>query len=194
MTAVTLFGFAQSTYVRTVRLVCVEKGVGYELVALDFGAESHRATHPYLKMPALRHGDLWLFETLAVASYLNAAFDGPGLEPASAAGRARMLQWISAANAYLYEATVGAAKSGAVDDTALDHASALLLPVEAALAGSPFLAGDDLSLADLFLLPMLLYADQAIGGSRLCSRLPAVAGWMHRLRDRPSVLNTRAEE
>lgn len=191
MPAVQLMGFAQSTYVRTARLVCEEKGIDYALLPLDFRGESHRAVHPYLRMPVLRHGDLCLFETLAIASYLNAAFDGPDLEPGPPAARARMLQWISVANAYLYEPIVGRlGKADGAEDSALAEAVSQLRPVEAVLLESPFLAGDRLTLADLFLLPMLLYAGDVFDDSRLHASLPALGGWLERLRERPGVRRT----
>lgn len=77
MATVDLFGYAPSTYVRTARLVCEEKEIAYSLVPLEFRADSHRDVHPFLKMPALRHGDTVLFETLAIAIYLNEQFPGP---------------------------------------------------------------------------------------------------------------------
>jgi glutathione S-transferase len=43
-------------------------------------------------MPALTHGDVTLYETLAVTQYTDGAFDGPALQPADPAGRARMSQ------------------------------------------------------------------------------------------------------
>jgi len=54
MTPIKIFGFAASTYVRTARLVCLEKDVPYELLALEFGAASHRALHDPVFTPAAR--------------------------------------------------------------------------------------------------------------------------------------------
>lgn len=191
MKTVELFGFSPSTFVRTARLVCEEKGIEYALVPLEFRADSHRDVHPFLKMPSLRHGDISLFETLAIVIYLNEEFPGPDLEASTAVGRARMFQWISASNDYLYDGIVGnLSKSETLDPKVVDDAKSLLQPVEQALAKDPYLAGDELTLADLFLLPMLLYAETVIGNPQLLSSLPNVAGWLGRLRNRPSVLGT----
>lgn len=193
MAVVELFGFAQSTYVRTARLVCEEKGIQYSLLPLEFREESHRAVHPYLRMPALRHGKLVLFETLAIAMYVNEQFPGPNLDAGTVAERAKGYQWISTSNDYIYKGIVGAiAKSDSVDPRVIDDAAPLLLPFDRALAKHDYLVGDELTLADLFLLPMLLFADKAIDKADWLSPLPHVADWLNRLKDRPSVISTEA--
>lgn len=191
MNKVQIFGFAPSTYVRTARLICEEKGIEYSLEPLEFQEESHRAVHPYLRMPALRYGDVTLFETLAIAIYLNEEFSGPDLEAGKALERARMFQWISAASDYFYgDIVVPLALADTPDPQTAEVAIALLRPVDRALAAQPYLAGDDLTLADLFLLPMLLYAEKAIGDARLFAPLADLSGWLGRLRERPSVSST----
>lgn len=193
MTTVKIFGFAPSTYVRTARLVCEEKEIAYELVPLDFQSPSHAALHPFLKMPSMQHADASLFETLAIVTYLNEEFPGPDLEAGSGPGRARMLQWISAANDYLYADVVGRfAKADEVDPKAVEQARLVLTPVDRALAQQPFLAGDELTLADLFVLPMLLYTEKAVGDAKWLSALPDLSRWLDGLRDRPSVHATEA--
>jgi glutathione S-transferase len=106
MANVEIFGFAPSTYTRTVLLIVGEKGVAATLSPLDFRADSHRAVHPFLKMPALRHGDVRLYETAAIAVYLDEAFPGPRLQPRAPAERALMWQWITSAVDYFYRPLV----------------------------------------------------------------------------------------
>lgn len=79
MPDIEIHGFAQSTYVRTARMVCVEKGASHELVSLDFRSDPHRALHPFLRMQIIRCGDVLLLETLAIASYLDDTIGGPTL-------------------------------------------------------------------------------------------------------------------
>jgi len=50
----------------------------------------------------LRHDDFTVYETSAIASYVDDAFAGPRLTPQDVQGRARMNQWISAVNSYHY--------------------------------------------------------------------------------------------
>ena len=42
MTEIVLYGFPQSTYVRTARLACEEKGVAHVLESIEFGGAAHR--------------------------------------------------------------------------------------------------------------------------------------------------------
>ena len=102
MSDVIVFGPPQSTYTRTVRMALEEKGVDYELAEVDFGSESHRAVHPFVKVPAFRHGDVHLYETAAISYYISATFDGISLTPSDTLGRARMLGWMSATIDYIY--------------------------------------------------------------------------------------------
>jgi glutathione S-transferase len=158
MSPVLIFGFAGSTYVRVARAICVEKGIPYELVPVEFLAESHRARHPFLKMPALEHEGTSLFETLAIATYLDGLSATPALQPADPVARATMMQWISVAIDYLYTDLVRALLEETVADGAVATAVRDLDVLERRLSASAFLAGDRLSLADLFVAPMVEFA------------------------------------
>ena len=47
----------------------------------DLKKPEHLARHPYGRIPAMRHGDVELFESTAICAYVNGAFDGPSLVP-----------------------------------------------------------------------------------------------------------------
>ena len=191
MATVELFGFAQSTYVRTARLVCEYKSIDYVLLPLEFGQESHRIVHPFLRMPAMRHSKLLLFETLAIATYLNEQFPGPNLAAGTAAKRAHILQWISAANDYVYQGVVAKlAKAESIDPKIVDATVPLLRPFDQALAQHDYLVGDTLTLADLFLFPMLSYTNAAVATPEWLAPLPQIATWLHRLEKHPSTIAT----
>ena len=71
MTDVTLYGPRWSAYTRTAILALMEKGVAHEVEEVDFSGgkgmpPEHLARHPFAKVPALRHGDFWLYETSAI--------------------------------------------------------------------------------------------------------------------------------
>ena len=76
-----IIGSARSTYTRVVRMVCEEKRIDYDLTECALGAPELRAIHPLGKMPVLRHGDVRLFESKAIATYLDRSFPGPQLLP-----------------------------------------------------------------------------------------------------------------
>ena len=191
MKHVELFGFAGSTYVRTARMVCAEKHVDYELKPLEFRQPSHRALHPFLRMPVMRVGDLVLYESLAIATYLDDAFDGPALVPDTPVGRARMLQWISTCSDYVYTDLVQAllkAEDPSDDDVATARRD--LEVVDRQLASAPFLLGNDLYLCDLFLAPMIEFAHGR--KASLFAGLDGLAAWRQRITARSSFKGTQA--
>ena len=103
MSKAVIYGPAYSTFARTVRLALEEKGADYDIVEVDIltGAHQtpeHLARHPFGKVPAFEHDGFALYETDAIARYVNQAFDGPELEPGDARARARMNRpWPSSA-------------------------------------------------------------------------------------------------
>ena len=58
-------------------MVCEEKGIEYTLTETAIFAPELFSVHPLGKMPALRHGDVCLFESKAIATYLDRVFVGP---------------------------------------------------------------------------------------------------------------------
>ena len=104
MADVTVYGFPISTYVNVVRLVLTHKGVPFDFHDLEpeMGGPRHLALHPFGRVPILDHAGFRLYETAAIAAYVDEAFTGPALQPTNAQERARMNQWISALNGYYY--------------------------------------------------------------------------------------------
>ena len=171
-----LYGADYSVYVRIARLALLEKGVSHGLVPVDIFAkderrDSHLARHPFGKIPALEHGDFHLYETGAITRYVDEAFDGPALQPADAKMRARMNQIISIADGYLYQQLVWGLyveciekpKRGETPDAgrvekARDVALVSLAVLAGLLADQRWMCGDRLTLADVYLAPMIDYA------------------------------------
>lgn len=199
-----LYGFPQSTYVRTVRLALVEKGIDYDLTPTGFSSERLIELHPFRRIPAFQHDTLTLFETTAICRYIDDAFNGPALTPPDVDGRARMEQWISVINAYLdppairvivieritrpmQNETTDEAKCAAAKPLA-DHALSVL---DGALNGKDFLAGDAVSLADFFLLPILFYFRQMPEGIEILPGHKNLQEWYTRMEKRPSFARTQ---
>lgn len=194
---VTLFGPAPSSYVRTARLVCEEKQIPYALRDLEFGSSEHRSRHPYARVPCLEHGELRLWETQAIARYLDEAFPGPSLTPDTAAQRGRMEQWISALNCYIYPQAVAAYALRYIfpgEDGPDQQAIAAAVPAMAgdfahldrALAASTWLVGEQLTLADLFVFPAVGTAVLFPEGRRLLAEHHHLARALAALAERPS--------
>jgi glutathione S-transferase len=204
MTKPTVYGFPQSTYVRTVRLACEEKSIDYELVPTGFSSEGLSDLNPFRRIPAFCHGAFSLYETSAICRYIDAAFDGPSLIPADSKAQARMEQWISVVNAYIdppvirdivIERITRPLQNRPVDEEkcrdAKPRAAHALGVIEAALDGNEFLAGDSISLADFFLLPILYYFRDLPEGKEILSDLPRLGNWYQRMHERPSFTATQ---
>lgn len=203
MSDITIYGVPQSTYVRTARMAAAEKGVSYDLEGVEMKSEAHLRLHPFGRMPAMRHGDLLLYETSAIARYIDEAFDGPALQPEDVRDRARMEQWISVVVDYVYDAAIrryvlqfvfpkgadGKPDMGVIR-TAIPEVQHQLGVFDAALAGGGFLAGPALSLADLFLAPILFYVGKMPKGEKLLAECPNLARHIKSMEQRPSFAAT----
>ncbi len=199
MAEVVVYGNPLSTYTRTARMALEEKGVAYELEPVDHRAPEYRQTHPFGKIPAMRHGDFLLYETMAICRYIDEAFDGPALQPAQAQARARMMQWVSATLDYFYPAMIRklvferllAPVQGRDADEALvaesvpeiEHQAEVLA---AALEGRSYLTGEAATIADLFVFPVLFYVNFAPEGRTILDGAPALAAWLGRMSERAS--------
>lgn len=203
MTKLTIYGFPQSTYVRTARMACEEKGAPYELSMLGFSSDALPELHPFRKIPAARHGDVHLYETSAICRYVDAAFDGPAIVPADPAAAARMEQWISVVNAYVdppvirqivSERVVRKMQGGQIDEdkcaAAVPLARHALSVVNDRLAASAYLAGAEISIADFFLLPIIFYFRSMPEGAAMLPDFAALTDWYDRVEARPGAQAT----
>jgi glutathione S-transferase len=204
MADVKVYGFAQSTYVRTVRLVLEEKAVDYDLVPVEFGSDALLAVQPFGKIPALAHGGFGLYETSAICRYIDETFDGLALTPSDAQGRARMEQWISAVNGY-YDTDmirhvvierVAAPRMGREPDEAkiadaLPRIEREVEILEAWLDDPTFLAGRMVTIADFFLTPIMAYFSMMPEGEPLVAGKEAIQRWWQHMQARPSFAATQ---
>lgn len=183
MSTITIYGFAGSTYVRTARMACVEKGLDAELEGFEFRSESHRALHPFLKMPAARFNRQAVFETLAILEALEDACGEPPLFPRRGAERIRNATWISAACDYLYPALT----AGEIDPGA---AATVVAPFDVALGEMPWLAGTAIGAADLFAAPIISYGRNS--APELLDDHANLGRWFAAVQARPSFRDTEA--
>src|SRR5437899_1332643 len=98
MPALEIIGIPQSNYVWVVRMVCEEKGVPYEHRPDRPHSPAIDAIHPFGKVPVMRHGDVELCESKAIATYIDRVFDGPKVIPEDPARAAVVEQWVSLGN------------------------------------------------------------------------------------------------
>jgi glutathione S-transferase len=206
-----IYGPGLSTYVRTVRLVCEEKSAAYELVEIDIMQGGHKAPeylarHPFGRVPAFEHDGFALYETSAITRYLDAVLPGPSLTPADPKGAARMQQVIAVVDSYAYGSMISAIViqrvvmpmvGGTTDETiiaaALPTAIVSLQALEDLLGDQAYLAGAELSLADLHLAPVMAYYTATPEGQGLMPGYPGLARWWAAISARPSMVKTQPQ-
>jgi glutathione S-transferase len=198
-----IIGSTRSSYTRVVRMVCEEKGIGYDLTETLLGAAEIRALHPFGKMPVLRHGDLVLCESKAIATYLDRAFDRPRLIPSEPREAALTEQWISLVNtaidpllvrryllSYAAPKTADGKPDRALIETLLPDVRSQLALLDAAVAPTNHLVGDQFTLADIYLLPMLFYLKLLPESGPLLAPSTALGRYLETHAARPSYIST----
>jgi glutathione S-transferase len=202
MPEIEIFGARQSTYVRVVWMTCEEKGASYVIRPADPHSAEIRALHPFGRIPAVRHGDRVLFESKAIATYLDRIFDGPRLIPDDPYEAAVVEQWVSAVNttvepiwtlyfrAHVFPKGPDGQPDSKVIGGQLEPMRHTVGVLESVLSSSEYLAGDHFSLADIALLPALHYFHQFPESREMVAEAPALGGYYERLRQRPSAIAT----
>jgi len=174
MSKMTLWGFDGSTYVRTVKMLLAEKRfTDFEQVPLNVLSgeprnPEHLARHPFGKVPVLDHDGTRILETSAIVRYLNDVLPGTSLVPATPKDRARMDMVVGLLDSYGYGAMIGGiaayhlfpdfvgGKNESMRKAGNENARKVVDLAMKTKGGSTFIAGD-LSLADLFLAPVVFY-------------------------------------
>ncbi|MER8993794.1 glutathione S-transferase family protein [Mesorhizobium sp. M0074] len=199
-----VYGADYSVYVRIVRLVLEEKGVGYELVPVDvFAADGipgwYFEHQPFGRIPAFEHDGFRLYETGAIARYVDEAFGGPALQPVEARPRARLNQITGLLDAYAYRTMVWDVAVERLEKTPPDEAvianglrqaRTALQALSSLKAEGPWLLGTDLTLADLHAAPIIGYFVKVAEGQALLAEFAEIRDWYARITQRANFAKT----
>jgi glutathione S-transferase len=174
MSEMTLWGFDGSTYVRTVKMLLAEKGftefrqVPLNVLQGEPKSPEHLQRHPFGKVPVIDHDGMRILETTAITRYLNDVLPGKSLIPSAPKDRARMDMILGIIDSYGYAALLEGVcgyhlfpdfvggKSDAARSSGIKQGRTSLKLAMETKGSSPFLAGE-LSLADLYLAPIMFY-------------------------------------
>jgi glutathione S-transferase len=197
-----IIGVPFSNYVRSIRMLCEEKGVAYKLTPSRPHTPEVKAIHPAGQIPCMRHGDIALFESKAIATYIDKAFPGPKFIPDDAAGAAKVEQWTSYGNAkvdkwIMREFVVPSVffdKAKGPDtakiNAAIPEIETCASVLDEALAKSPYLAGQGLTYADMNVVPMLVIAQGFPATKDLIAKYKSLSAYIAKVTDRASFKNT----
>lgn len=206
-----LYGLARSVYTRIARLALEEKGVRYTLEEVEiFGPAGvpaeHLARQPFGRIPAFAHDGFMLYETDAITRYIDEAFAGTCLQPQELRARARMNQVIAIIDSYAYRPMIwgvfaarivapeeGIAPNEMLVAESLTRSRTCCRALEEILAAGRYFAGDEVTLADLHALPILLYFSMTQEGRETLAAHPRLRAWLDAMATRPSVRRTQAK-
>ena len=166
-----LYGAPYSNNVNKVRFAANAIGVDYELEQVNLfegqqQSEEFLNLNPVGKVPVMQDGSFTLFESMAISRYL-ANKEGSNLYPQDFQQRAVVDQWIDfcdihvqgALNRVIFNRIIAPQVGADVDQNSLNFGLEMLdkyFPVlDAQLAQSVYLAGSEMTLADIDLLAIL---------------------------------------
>lgn len=191
-----IYGHPMSICTRTVMMAAAETSVPFELVTLDFLKNEHKgaenlARQPFGRMPSIDDEGFQMYESRAIARYINDK-GGGALAPKDAKGRAKMEQWMSVetseyhghAMKFVFHYIFHRQQDAAVLDAARSGLQTTLATMEKQLGETPYLAGQDFSLADVCFMPCTEYM-MATPAKEILQAYPNVMAWWGRVSSRP---------
>lgn len=202
MAQVEIIGSSLSNFVWTGAIACAEKGVDFVVRPARPHSPEVDAIHPMGRIPAMRHGDVTLFESRAICAYVDAAFEGPALTPRDPLEAARLEQWISLlitsadpafvrgyVLAYIFPGTADGAPDRARIEAGAPKVEKHLQIFDAQVAEG-FVASSRFTLADAYLVPMLIGVNRFPEGAAMIAKLPKLAAYLDAQLSRDSVKRT----
>nr|GLL42596.1 glutathione S-transferase PARB-like [Ipomoea trifida] len=206
--AIKVHGNKMSTATMRVVACLMEKGLDFQFVDIDMGADQHKqepflSLNPFGQVPAFEDGDLKLFESRAITQYIayTCANKGSQLVCEDPKKMSTASVWMEvenhhfdpAASALTWELGIKPLIGMATDDTIVEQNKERLSKVldvyENRLIRSKYLGGDSFSLADLHHLPNMhcLMGTQV---KTLFESRPNVSAWCADISSRPAWLKT----
>lgn len=194
-----IYGIPTSTYCWTIRMVCAEKGQDHDFFEMIPGGVLDGVRHPFARVPVMRYRGVVIYESLAIARYLDRELPGLSLQPTDSYELARMDQWISATSDYLYDSMITglvtqrlvAPMDGQLpnEDIVSEHSAIMrehLGVIDEILCRSRYLAGGTMTLADLFLVPLIYWIEKTPEGEEALDMYPTLKRWFHAMAGRES--------
>jgi len=205
-----IYGPSFSNFVRTIMLICEERGLDYQTgfnctgEQIEFKSAAHLALHPYGKFPILFHGELVLPETASICRYIINLENSQSEKELSPKQVARIDAFGAITSIYLDKAIMRdyilefAFPKGEAGKVRLEVAIAAQTEVRKALQvvnsellqGETLLAakiaGHSLTLADALIAPMLHYISTLPASFNLLSEFPDLEKYLAKLMKRES--------
>ena len=201
-----LYGFSVSNYYNMVKLALLEKGLPFEEVTFyPTQTPESLAISPRGKVPVLGVDAGFINETAIILEYLEQTQKGTPLLPSDPFERAQVLAIAKEIELYIElpgRACYGEAFFGmTLPDAIKEKTKTELLLGFAALGRhgkfAPYVAGDSLSIADLYFLysvPLACAVGQKLFGIDLLAEMPQAKALLERLEQNPHVQKIAADK
>jgi len=190
-------------YVQRAAIVAAERGITITREFVDLAAKPDwfLALSPTGKVPLLAVRDAAgtrhiLFESAAIAEYLDETTPGDRLMPGDPLARAATRAWVEYASGTLAEiAGLYNAPNAASFDGRVAALQTRFAQLDTRVA-RPWFAGETFGLVDAAFGPVFRYCDafERLAGLALADGLPRLAAWRRALRERPSVAGAVAAD
>lgn len=204
-----------SPFGRAVLATLIAKGANWRLSAVMPGMLKdpvHLARHPFGRIPVIDHvlpghEPFRLYETQAILRYVDRILPEPALTPADPRAAARMDQAIGITDWYLFrevasvigfQRLVGPRLLGLETDLAaiaavMPAAHRVMTVLDGLVADQPWLAGQDLSLADFAAFPHVDFLAMTPEWAELSTGREALVAWHTRMSAHPAMVATTWE-
>lgn len=198
-----IIGTPHSNFTWTTRIVCVEKGVPYTFDPLRPHTPEVEAISPFGLIPVMRHGTVQLFESRAICTYIDRAFQGPSLVPSDPVKSALTEQWVSAITTsidpllmrrYVLKHATPGTPDGKPDQGTINVALAAMPAqfsmLDRAVSTTGYLVGDGFTLADAYLVPILFFMTKLPESEEMLAKSRSLQNYLGDQLQRESVRDT----
>ncbi len=203
-----IVGVQFSSFTRAVQFCCEEIGVAYTLGTSVDGREYALRTagletlNPFSKVPVLLDAGRPLYETQTICRYLDNQYNRSRLQADDARQNAQIDQWCAAITAHIDKAIVrnylleflfpkgadGKVREDVVAAAMPDVMRAVAV-LEQQLGERDFLVGEQFTLADIMLAPIVTYLVNAPHNQDLVKKDSTVRAYANRILLRPAAKN-----
>jgi len=143
------------------RIVLYEKGMDFQVIDVDLfnKPEDIAVINPYNRVPVLVERELILYEPNIINEYIDERFPHPQLMPADPIMRARARQLLSTMEREIFVYIESLEKSAKTADKARTEIRNRLTELAPMFAKQKFMLGDDFSMLDVAIAPLLWRLD-----------------------------------
>lgn len=194
MSNIQLYFAKASTFSQRTRVVLLEKGIDFTPIEIDLQnkPDGYTQISHYGKVPAIKHGDVEIYESAIINEYLDEVFPEPALLPRDPAAKAIARIWIDYANTRLVPAFnkfLRGKDSTEQEQGRKEFTEALLYIEQKGLGKGDYLLGDQFSLVDISFYPWFerLPLLEHFRKFTLPTETPRLQTWWNLVRDRSSI-------